>query len=264
MNQINQSFGSGGMTTAFESNTLIEFVQYLQRSHEGAMPIKKGVLVPGLQEEGICVLNESTFINAEGELIDAAECNLVWLSRDIVHESSKVRSKDITPKILCPLSLEPLEHLYHLCVKMAKHNLIPTLLMIAAGIQSFHYHTIIDAYGCCPIAVAIGEPETGKSTALTAALSLFGCQEIGVSVKSSNAILLERACSTGIPFAIEEGKGNQARAKTNQLDIAELIVDVSNGSRSANMKTGTMKPETVPLISSNFNLEEMARYVLLT
>ena len=55
------------MTTAFESNTLIEFVQYLQRNHEGKMPIKKGVLVPGLQE-GVCVLNESTFINADGAL----------------------------------------------------------------------------------------------------------------------------------------------------------------------------------------------------
>ena len=173
MNQINTSFGSGGMTTVLENNTLIEFVQYLQRSHERPMPTKKGVLVLGLQEEGICVLNESTFISADGKLIDPAECNLVWLSRDIVHETSKVRSEDITPKILCLLSLELLKHLYQLCVKMSKHNLIPTLL---AGIQSFHYHLIR------MVAVTISEAETGKSTPLTAALSHFGCQEIGVLI----------------------------------------------------------------------------------
>ena len=102
-NQINTSFGSGGMTTALENNTLIEFVQYLQRSHERPMPTKKGVLVLGLQEEGICVLNESTFISADGKLIDPAKCNLVWLSHDIVHETSKVRSKDITPKNFVPI-----------------------------------------------------------------------------------------------------------------------------------------------------------------
>ena len=203
--------------------TLSSSLYNIFRSHEGAMPIKKGVLEPGLQDKGICVLNESTFISADEKLIDPAECNLVLLSHDIVHETSRVRSKDITPKILCPLSLESLQHLYQLCQKlMAKHNLR----------QSFHYRTIIDTYGCCPIAVAIGEAETGKSTALTTALSRFGCQEIGVSVKSSNAILLDRACLTGILFAIEEGKGNQSRAKTNQLDIAELIIDVSNGLHS--------------------------------
>ena len=37
-------------------------------------------------------------------------------------------------------------------------------------------------------------------------------------------------------------------------------MDLSNGSSSANMKMGTMRPQTVPLIASNFNIDEMARY----
>ena len=260
MNQVNQSFGSGGMTSALESIALIEYFQYLQRSHEGPIPIKRGVLVPGFQEDGSCILNESTFIDPSGVLLDPESTDFVWLSRDLVHETSKVRSKDITPVIVTPLTAEPLRHLYSLCEIMAKQNLIPTLLMIAGAIQSFHYQMVIDAYGCCPIPVAVGASETGKSTALVAALSLFGCNDIGVSVKSSNAILLERACSTGLPFGIEEGKGSSSRSKTNQIDIAELIIDVSNGSRSANMKTGTMKPQTVPLVASNFSMDDMARY----
>lgn len=86
------------------------------------MPIKKGVLVPGMQEEGVCVINETTFIDANGNLLDPSESNMVWLSRDIVHETSKIRAKYITPQIVCPLSCEPLSHLYELCITMAKHK----------------------------------------------------------------------------------------------------------------------------------------------
>ena len=117
----------------------------------------------------MCILNGNTFIDPNGVLLDPSNTGYVWLSRDLVHESSKVTTKDITPTIAHPLTAEPLRDLYLLCEKMAKHNLIPTLLMIAGGIQAFHYHTIINVYGCCPIPVAIGESETGKSTAVIAA-----------------------------------------------------------------------------------------------
>ena len=192
--------------------------------------LKKGV-VSGFQADGTCVLNTNTFIAPNGGLLDPSETGFVWLNRDLVHESSKVISNDIiTPMIAHPLTTEPLWELYSLCDKMAKHNLIPTLLMIAGGIQSFHYHTIINAFGCCPIPVALGESETGKSTTVTAALALFGCDDIGMSVKMTNAILMERACSASLPFGIEEGKGASSRSKTNQIDITEVIMDLSNGS----------------------------------
>ena len=137
---------------------------------------------------------------------------------------------------------------------------LPLYILLITGIQSFHYHAIINTYGCCPIPVALGESETGKSTAVMAALALFGCDDIGMSVKMTNAILMERACSAMLPFGIEEGKRASSRSKTNQLDITEVIMDLSNGSSSANMKMGTMRPQTVPLIASNFNIDEMARY----
>ena len=133
MNQVNLTFGSEGMTSALESNALIEYVQYLQRSHDGPMCIKKGVIVPGFQAGGICVLNSSTFIASNGDLLKPAETQFVWLSRELMHEGSKVTSKDITPTIVHPLTAEPLREMYSICEKMAKHNLIPTLLMIAGG-----------------------------------------------------------------------------------------------------------------------------------
>ncbi len=167
MSQLNRSFGSGGMTSALESNTLIEYVQYLQRCHsESNIPIKKGVLIPGFQQNGTCVLNSETFIDANGDLLDPKETDLVWLSRDLVHETSKVTAKDITPLIVHPLSEDPLLELYSLCEKMAKHNLIPTLLVIASGMQCFHYRKIIEAYGCCPIPVAVGQNRRRESQLL--------------------------------------------------------------------------------------------------
>ena len=83
----------------------------------------------------MCILNGNTFIDPNGVLLDPSNTGYI---RDLVHESSKVTTKAITPTIAHPLTAEPLRDLYLLCEKMAKHNLIPTLLMIAGGIQAFH------------------------------------------------------------------------------------------------------------------------------
>ena len=42
--------------------------------------------------------------------------------------------------------------------------------MIAGAMMAFHYLTIKDLYGGCPIVVAMGPSETGKSTAVRASL----------------------------------------------------------------------------------------------
>lgn len=88
-----------------------------------------------------------------------------------------------------------------------------------------------------------------------------GCDEIGRYVKGTNAILLERACRSGLPFGVEEVKGSKSQGRTNQLDIGDLIIDVTNGSRSTNMNTLTMKPKTVPVVASNFAMDDIERSV---
>ena len=77
MNQLNLSFGSGGMSSALESNTLIEYIQYLQRSHDGPIAIKKGVTVPGFQNDTVYILNRDTFIDQNGVLLDPSETECV-------------------------------------------------------------------------------------------------------------------------------------------------------------------------------------------
>lgn len=54
-----------------------------------------------------------------------------------------------------------------------QHNFMPAMIMIAGAILSLHYVTITKTSGC-PIIIAEGMSQTGKSTALLVALSLLG------------------------------------------------------------------------------------------
>ena len=75
---------------------------------------------------------------------------------------------------------------------------------------------------------------------------------ICVSCTIHNFLLL------ALPFAVEEGKDSKRTSRTNNFDIAELIMDLSNGTRSANLRTGSIKPKTAFLAASNFTLDLMA------
>ena len=250
------------MTSSLENNQLIDYFQYLQRSSETSLPIKRGVLLTGMQPNGIWVLNEQTFISSEGKLLNQNETALVWLNKDLIFETDKIRSIDITPTIQLPLTERVLVNLVNTVEIISQHNFIPSLVVIGGIILAFHYETVVELYGGCPITVAVGEPETGKSSAIRAGLALGGMDEKGRYVKGTNAALMQRASRSTLPFCIEEagGKG-KSRSQSNYLDLPELIVDLYNGARSANLKTGSLKPRSIPVTASNFDVEEVERLV---
>ena len=135
---------------------------------------------------------------------------------------------------------------------------------MAGTALAFHFETVVELYGGCRITVAIGEAEleTGKSTAIHDGLPLFAFDELSRYVKGMNVAFMERANRSTLPFGTEEGaKGKKGRSRSNQLDLAELIVDLYNGSRTTNLKTGTMKPRSIPVVASNFDVEDMERLV---
>ena len=261
MLQVNNSFGSGGMTSGLEGGQLVDYFQYLQRSLETPLPVKKAILYTGIQPDGSCVINDKTFISPDGILLNAEESDYVWLGKEIFFDSDKIKTIDIAPQIPLPLSTTPLCHLVQSLQIICKHNFIPALVVVAGVMMSFHYSVVKDTYGGCPITVAIGDSETGKSTAIKAALSLFGCQRIGLYVKGTNALFMERASRSSLPFGIEEAMPSK-KAKANKLDVAELVIDLYDGAISANMKTGTLKPKSVPVIATNFELDDVDRYYL--
>lgn len=109
MGQLNYSFGSGGMTCGLDTTQLIDYFQHLQRSNTEPLPVKRAILFTGMQPDGSCVLNEHTFISPEGQLMDASESPYVWLDKDFIYDSDKIKSVDISlPQIVLPLSTNPL------------------------------------------------------------------------------------------------------------------------------------------------------------
>ena len=258
MSQINYSFGSGGMTCGLDHVQLVDYFQHLQRTTHEPLPIKKAVLCTGMQPNGCCIVNDKIFISPDGALINAEDSPYVWLNKDFVYDGDKIKSADISPTIPIPLSINPLSELINTLEIICKHNFLPALTVVAGGIMTFHYATIKDMFGGCPITVAMGDSETGKSTALKATLSLFGCDKISCYVKGTNALFMERASRSSLPFGIEEAMPSK-KGKMNKLDLTELVIDLYDGAVSANMKTGTLKPKSAPVIATNFELDNIDR-----
>ena len=53
-----------------------------------------------------------------------------------------------------------------------QHNFSACLLMLGGMVSSFHYHSMKS--GKCPVMIAEGESQTGKSTTIRVAMSLIG------------------------------------------------------------------------------------------
>ena len=107
-------------------------------------------------------------------MVDLTTSKYIWLDRSQLGEITNVPSNDLLPIIQLPLSTSPVGRLLSLCRIALKHNYISSLLVIAGGVLALHYKTLTKVYAGCPVVVCVGPSETGKSTAIKAALSLFG------------------------------------------------------------------------------------------
>lgn len=85
-----------------------------------------------------------------------------------------VPSLDIYPQITMPLCTRHLRRLLSVLKVVLKHNFINALLIIAGGVLALHYSAVIRVSSGCPMLIASGPSETGKSTAIKAALSITG------------------------------------------------------------------------------------------
>ena len=156
MAQINQSFGSGGMTSGLDNTQLIEFFQHLQRTIAEPLPIKKVVIHTGMQPDGSCIINKNTFVSSDGTLMDCDNSQYTWLDKDLISDGDKIRSVDISPNIVHPLSNEPIRDLINVLEIISKHNFKASMMVVAGVIMAFHYSLIKDIYGGCTITVAMG------------------------------------------------------------------------------------------------------------
>ena len=146
----------------------------------------------------------------------------------------------------------------HLRVCM-KHNFDSSVVLIGATVMACHYQHIAAKYNGCPIPLAVGPAEAGKTTSILTALSLFGCSESAYYVKETNAFFLERSATSTLPYGIDDPQTGRAGAKANRLDLLELIVDLYNAAKSTNAVKGSKKPKSVPVVATNWNIKDNVR-----
>ena len=207
------------------------------------------------------VLGPDIQIDEQGKSIENLDdSEFIWLPKEALHQDSDYSTPqiDVSCHIAKPLNSSVLVKYLQVLKGCLSHNFIAGLLVTSGMMMSLHYSTVREYFSGCSILVAMGPAETGKSTAVRLSLALFGLKESSHYVRGTNALFLARSAACVLPFAIDDPKG-KGRAKTNQLDIGELVVDVYNGSSSANLKTGSRKPVTAPTIASNFMVEETPR-----
>lgn len=113
-------------------------------------------------------------INSKGELIDSASSSYFLLDETVAGHVTNVPSADIYPTIVTPLNSLTLQRTLPLLQIVLKHNFVSGLLVIAGCVMSLHYSAVIKLNSGCPMVIATGESETGKSTAIKAAISLTG------------------------------------------------------------------------------------------
>ena len=126
------------------------------------------------------------------------------------------------------------------------------VLVLGAGLLSFHFEKAVQLYHGYPISVCVGPPETGKTTAILASLSVCGRTDCSYYVKGTNTFFLQRSAECTLPFGIDDPQ-NSTSSKTNHLDIPELNVDLYNSGKSANMVKGSKRPRSAFLITTNFD-----------
>ena len=87
-------------------------------------------------------------------------------------------------------------------------------------------------------------------------LSFFTGSSSAIYERGTNAFFLERACCHPSHLELmtppQGSKGN---------DISDLIVDLYQGGKTANLRKGSLLPKSVPLVASNFSIRTEARYI---
>lgn len=167
MQQLNNTFRSGGMSTSFNDSQFLSFVQYLKADR---CSIVKAVSVIGQQMCGkVWVLGPQLQLNQMGKCIPKEEYHYIFMDR-LLMQARHQSNLNVLPSIRLPLPESPsslLSQLVHLLRVVMKHNFYSSVLVLAGGVMALHYQTL-QSLGGCPTIVAYGP---GKSTSLSAALS---------------------------------------------------------------------------------------------
>lgn len=196
------------------------------------------------------VLNKDIQIDSDGKLISTEASGYVWLTDSHLPEA-KILASDVLPIIKTPLSSHSLLKLVNL-LKCCKQNALSGILTVAGALMAFYYEKVVALWSGCPVVVACGPPETGKSTAIVMALAMMGIEISSKYVSGSTAFFMQRCGASTLPFGIDDPPKQNSRSN---LNLADMVVGIFNG---ANMRSN-IKPISSPIFASNFDLSSEGR-----
>ena len=257
ISQINESVGTGGgFTCSLSDQELTRFLQFLKWSQGRNISIKKATTIVGKQGDGeTWVLNPNLYFNSQGRILEPSLSPYIWSPECLASRADKVSVTEITPMVDTPLSNGSILHdMVQLVEKTMKHNTMSALLLVGGAVMSCHYRQIVHNFAGFPVVVACGPTETGKSTSLKVGLSLTGGQKHAFYSKGTNAYFLERAALSCLPFGIDD-PNMSTYAGRKQLDLY-------NGAKTANLRSGALLPSSAPIISTNNPPKDDPRLVI--
>ena len=102
LSQLNNSFGSGGMSLAFNDAQFSSFIQYLKQESMGSLTIRKAVGIIGRQSDNVWVLGPDIQIDVDGNVIPPNERSHLWMDA-IIHDGlCSVAPEEVLPVLLAP------------------------------------------------------------------------------------------------------------------------------------------------------------------
>ena len=134
-------------------------------------------------ESKVWVLNSTTQIASDGELIPKEQQEFLWITDKIIalrglddgeQMSTFLANQDLQHLIHLPLSEAPLKVALDLLKKMMGSNFIPSVLTLASVPLNCHFEYLQTKLGICPVVVLVGHPQSGKTTSLRVAAALTG------------------------------------------------------------------------------------------
>ena len=100
----------------------------------------------------------------------------------------------------------------------------------------------------------VGDSGTGKTLSLACALALCGQEQTGALMKTkatTDAFILERCSCSTLPFSLDDPQKME--------DIGDLLIGICNGRLTGNLKSGTRRPRSCPMLACNFSVGHVAR-----
>ena len=185
-------------------------------------------------------------MNEDGEVIDCDRHRIYFDKQHI-----EPRLLPVIPTPFSP-SLDALQDLWQALKCCAQHNKNAALFTLGAVAMNMHFQTLVELKGGAPVVVLYGEPDVGKTTIANAAMSIAGIEACSFrGMRREYFVHLASLTSLGLlyddPNKIQE--------------VENIIIDFYNGMTRGSFKRGLETPQCGFMLSCNFSLGKIQRYV---